>query len=131
MLPGCSKVESRPVSFDRLYTLTDTHEALVYACELARLQPKQVAPLVGVDKTVWSRICSGEFDLDGRDVRPFCAAVNNDAYLMYLNHVQGYDLATLRKQQTPLEKENEDLRQENHDLRRLLALKYDVQKEGR
>jgi hypothetical protein len=88
---------SRPVSVDRIYTLTDTHEALMYGCELARLAPKQVYPHMEVDKTTWSRITSGEWDLDGRDVLRFDRVVGNDAYLFFLAHIHGYDLTTLRK----------------------------------
>lgn len=91
------KVVSRPVSFDRIYTLDSTHEALLYGCELARLAPKQIYGEMGCDKTAWSRITSGEFDLDGRDIKRFSAVVHNDAYLLYLNHQHGYDLASMRK----------------------------------
>lgn len=99
LLPGPPKVQSRPVSFDRIYTCTDTHDALMYGCELARLQPKQIYPDMGCDKTVWSRICSGELDLDGRDIPRFNAVVNNNAYLMFLCHRDGIDLASIRKVQ--------------------------------
>jgi hypothetical protein len=132
-LPG-EKIVSRPVSLDRIYTLSDTHEALVYACELARLQPKQIYPHMGVDKTTWSRICSGEWDLDGRDIKPFSAVVKNDAYLLYLNHVQGFDLASIRKAESDevaaLKAELAAERAENHELRQ--SLKHVVEaKAGR
>jgi hypothetical protein len=97
LLPEPPKVVSRPVSFDRIYTLDSTHEALQYGCELARLVPKQICGEMGCDKTVWSRIASGEFDLDGRDIKRFSTVVQNDAYLLYLNHLHGYDLAAMRK----------------------------------
>ena len=121
-----NKVVSKPVSLDRIYTVTDTHEALMYGCELARLAPKQVYPLMDCDKTVWSRICSGEFDLDGRDIRKFNAAVNNDAYLLYLIHIHGYDLTTLRKVQDDKERRIAELEQENSDLRRLWAVQAEM-----
>jgi hypothetical protein len=129
LLPA--KAASRPVSLDRIYTLTDTHDALLYACELARLVPKKVAPLIGVDKTVWSRITTGEFDLDGRDIYPFDTAIGNDAYLLYLNHIHGYDLASLRKVQSDSDKRIAELESENRDLRRAMTLWVEAQKAGR
>lgn len=130
LLPQGTAV-SRPVSLDRIYTLNDTNDALMYACELARLVPKKVAAMIGVDKTVWSRMLSGEWDLDGRDIRPFCAAVGNDAYLLHLNHVCGYDLASLRKVQSDQEKRIADLETENRELRRSMSLWIQAQKDGK
>jgi hypothetical protein len=97
LLPTPPQVVSRPVSFDRIYTLDSTHEALLYGCELARLAPKQIYGEMGCDKTVWSRISSGELDLDGRDIKRFSDVVQNDSYLFYLNHLHGYDLTAMRK----------------------------------
>lgn len=103
LLPEPPKVISRPVSFERIYQLTSTHDALMYACELARksngdpVVPKLIYGEMGCDKTVWSRITTGELDLDGRDIHRFSTVVQNDAYLLYLNHQHGYDLAAMRK----------------------------------
>ncbi|HEY6927699.1 MAG TPA: hypothetical protein VI653_29760 [Steroidobacteraceae bacterium] len=126
---------SRPIVLDRVYALSNTNEALEYACELARtsegkaIAPKQIAPLVGVDKTTWSRICGGEFDLDGRDILPFSRVVGNDAYLLYLNHIHDYDLTTLRKvPKNDLERENQELRSEIDELRRVLRYVTEAQK---
>jgi len=115
---------SRPADVERIYRLANTHEALEYGMELARLAPKQVYPHMDCDKTVWSRIMSGEFDLDGRDIRRFNSAVNNDAYLLYLNHIHGYDLTTLRKVQDDKERENAELRQKVADYERLFQLAF-------
>lgn len=127
LIPG-EKVESRPVSLDRIYTLTDTRDALLYACELARLVPKRIYGPVGKDKTTWSRITSGELDLHGRDIHMFSSVVNNDAYLLYLNHVHGYDLSTLRKRQSEQDKRIAELESENRDLRRAMSLWVEAQK---
>src|SRR5688572_21934389 len=117
------KIISRPVSLDRIYTLTDTHEAFEYACELARQVPKKLYTRMDTDKTVWSRIASGELDLDGRDILPFNRVVNNDAYLLYLNHINNYDLTSMRKNYaSEQERENAELRKENADLK--IALNY-------
>jgi len=122
------RAASRPVSVERIYTLADTHEALMYGCELARLAPKQIYGQMGVDKTTWSRITSGEWDLDGRDVLRFGRVVNNDAYLLYLNHIHGYDLNSLRKVQDDQERRINELERENRDLRRAMSLWADAQR---
>ena len=96
-LIAAPKPVSRPVSFDRIYALTDTHDALSYACELARKSPKQIHPDMECDKTTWSRIVNGEWDLDGRDIPRFNKVVGNNAYLMYLNHLDGIDLHSIRQ----------------------------------
>jgi hypothetical protein len=120
------KVVSRPVSMERIYTLADTHEALEYGCELAKLAPKQVYPHMECDKTVWSRITTGELDLDGRDILRFDRVVNNDAYLLHLVHIHGYDLTSLRKNYADeQERENAELRKENEELRRVLEYVLD------
>lgn len=126
LLPEHKTVVSKPVSLDRIYTISDTHEALMYGCELAKLAPKQVYPLMDCDKTVWSRITSGEFDLDGRDVLKFDRAVNNDAYLLYLNHIHGYDLTTLRKVQDDKDRRITELEQKLADRDRLIQLQADL-----
>lgn len=91
------KIISRPVSLDHIPVLKSTADALEYACRLAGVVPKEICPHMECDKTTWSRICSGEWDLDGRDILKFSRVVNNDAYLLYLVHIHGYDLTALRK----------------------------------
>jgi hypothetical protein len=127
------KVVSKPVSVERICTLSDTHEALMYACELARLAPKQIYSEMGCDKTVWSRICSGELDLDGRDIQKLSRAVRNDAYLLFLNHQAGYDLHAMRKTMDDKDKEIADLRAQlaAEKLRNETIIEYERQKEGR
>jgi hypothetical protein len=83
---------------------------------------------MSVDKTTWSRITSGEWDLDGRDVLRFDRIVNNDAYLLYLNHIHGYDLNSLRKVQDDQERRINELERENRDLRRAMSLWADAQR---
>lgn len=123
----------RPVSIDRIHTITDTHEALLYGCELARMVPKQIYQEMGCDKTVWSRICSGELDLDGRDIRKFSAVVRNDAYLFFLNHQAGYDLHAMRKTMDDKDREITELRAQlaAERLKNETIIEYERQKEGR
>jgi hypothetical protein len=133
------RVVSRPVSFDRVYQLTSTHDALMYACELARksngdpMVPKLIYGEMGCDKTSWSRITTGELDLDGRDIKRFSDVVQNDAYLLYLNHQHGYDLASMRKTMDDKDRVIADLRAElaAEKLRNETIIEYERQKEGR
>lgn len=118
------KIVSRPVSLDRICVLSDTHEAFEYACELARQVPKKLYTRMSCDKTVWSRIASGELDLDGRDILPFSRVVNNDAYLLYLAHQHGYDLASMRKYEDDKDREIADLRQQVADYERAFQLAF-------
>lgn len=133
LLPTPPKVVSRPVSFDRIYTLDSTHEALVYGCELARLAPKQICGEMRCDKTVWSRIASGELDLDGRDIKPFSDVVQNDAYLFYLNHLHGYDLTAMRKTMDDKDRVIANLREElaAERLKNQTIVEYERQKDAR
>jgi len=121
------------VSFDRIYTLDSTHEALLYGCELARLAPKQIYGEMGIDKTAWSRISTGEFDLDGRDIKRFNTVVQNDAYLLFLNHQHGYDLAAMRKTMDDKDREIADLREqlEAERLKNRHIIEYEQMKAGR
>jgi hypothetical protein len=76
---------------------------------------------MGCDKTVWSRICSGELDLDGRDILKFDRTINNDVYLLFLVHQHGYDLASMRKRGDDKDRRIAELEQELADERRLSA----------
>lgn len=116
------KIISRPVSLEHIYMLRSTAQALEYACQLAGVVPKEICAQMDCDKTTWSRICSGEWDLDGRDVPKFCRVVGNDAYLMYLNHACNIDLTSVRKVPDDQQRRIAELESENRDLRRAMTL---------
>lgn len=133
LLPMSSRVISRPVSFDRIYTLESTHDALLYGCELARLVPKQIYGEMGCDKTVWSRIVNGELDLDGRDIPVFNRVVGNNAYLAYLNHQDGIDLHSMRRTMDDKDQEIAELKKQlaAEKFKNETIIEYERQKEGR
>ena len=122
------KIQSHPVDLARIQLLQSTKEALEYGCTLANVVPKQVYPYMDCDKSTWSRICSGEWDLDGRDIRHFDCVVGNDAYLLYLVHDHGYDLNSLRKTQDDQEKRIAELEREVADRDRSIRLLVDALK---
>ena len=119
---------SRPVDLTYIPVLKCTADALDYACRLANVVPKAICPLMECDKTVWSRICSGELDLDGRDIPRFNKVVGNSAYLMYLNYVDGWDLASMRKAQDDKDRRIAQLEQELADRDRAMALWVSAQR---
>jgi len=122
------KIVSRPVSLEHIYMLRSTAEALEYACQLAGVVSKEICAQMDCDKSTWSRICRGEWDIDGRDVPKFCRVVGNDAYLLYLNHACNFDLTTLHKVRDDQERRISELERENSDLRRAIALWAQAQK---
>lgn len=125
------RITSRPVSLEHIRLLGSTKAALEYACQLADVAPKEVYGRMDCDKSTWSRICSGEWDLDGRDVLKFCRVVNNDTYLLYLIHVHGYDLTALRMVRDDKERRIAELETENQDLRRAMRLVWAEALKGR
>lgn len=95
--------------------------------------PKQAYDPMGIDKTTWSRITSGEWDLDGRDVPQFNKVVGNNAYLLYLNHEDGIDLNSIRKTMDDKDRRIAELEDQvaDRDRRIETIIEYERQKEGR
>jgi hypothetical protein len=122
---------SDPVDLGRIRRLKSTRAALNYACELVGLEPKEIYADIPCDKGVWSRICSGEFDLDGRDIPRFNQVVGNDAYLLYLVHIEGYDLDSLRKQQDDKDRRIAELEKHVADQDRAIRLMVEYNRGGR
>lgn len=116
------RIVSRDPDRAHIRLLTSTKAALEYACQLANVVPKEVYPYMGCDKTTWSRICSGEWDLDGRDIPKFNQVVGNNAYLLYLCHVDGIELESLRKAQDDKDKLIEALKRQVADQERAIRL---------
>jgi hypothetical protein len=121
LIPDRVPIVSEPVNLQHIPFLKNTADALDYACRLAKVVPKAIYPNMGCDKSVWSRICSGELDLDGRDVLTFDRTINNDAYLLFLVHQHGYDLTSMRKRGDDKDRRIAELEQELADERRLSA----------
>lgn len=101
---------SRPVDLDHLMILQNVGDVIDYASKLAMKVPKQLYLAMGKDKTVWSRICSGELSLAADDVKKFCRVVGNDALSLWIAHDCGWDVKAMRKTMNCLERENFELR---------------------
>lgn len=93
--------------------------SLELCVKAAGYEPKQVMgaihdPKTGkqVDKAQWSRWMSGEEGIVWPkfvELMDFCG---NDAPLLWMLHARGYDLGSLRRQETEMERENRVLREE-------------------
>jgi|SRR6185312_7909625 len=120
------KVLSRPENRDHIRLLTSTKEALEYGCQLAGVERKEIYSDMGCDKTTWSRILSGEFDIDGRDIPKLNKLLGNSAYLLYLCFADGWDLDSMHKAMSDVERENAELRKQLEEERRAfrLAIEY-------
>jgi hypothetical protein len=58
-----------------------------------------------MDKARWSRIKSGQEGIKPEQLERFMAACGNDAPLLWLLHRRGWDLNSLRKQESETERE--------------------------
>jgi hypothetical protein len=84
----------------------------------AGLEPKQVTDNVrtsegrAVDKAAWSRWVNDGEGIEWPKLVQIMDACGNDAPLLWMLHARGYDLSSLRRQETETERENRLLREE-------------------
>lgn len=79
--------------------------ALEYCAELAGYSlDKQASAEIGMDKARWSRIKSGQEGIKPDQLEAFMDACGNDAPLLWLLHRRGWDLNSMRRQETETEK---------------------------
>lgn len=132
LLPD-KKVISKAPSLDHIPLLKNHRAALEYACQLADVEPKEVCGLMvsagaKYDKTKWSRILSGQRTLPSSDVTKFNRVIGNNAYLLYLNHLDGIDLLSIRKTGDDKDRRIAELEQAVADRDRALSLVLDAQR---
>lgn len=82
----------------------------------AGLEPKQVEVKTSegkpVDKAAWSRWINDCEGIEWGKLIQIMDACGNDAPLLWMLHARGYDLSSLRKQETELERELRAAREE-------------------
>lgn len=84
----------------------------------AGLEPKQVTDAVRtsegkpVDKAAWSRWVNDNEGVEWPKLVQIMDKCGNDAPLLWMLHARGYDLSSLRRQETDIERENRLLREE-------------------
>ncbi|MDQ0035867.1 hypothetical protein J2W30_003635 [Variovorax boronicumulans] len=76
---------------------------------------------LGVDKAQFSRWQSGTEGVQWNKFVSLMDKCGNDAPVLWMLHQRGYDLFSVRRQETTTEKENRLLREENAALRRVLG----------
>lgn len=81
---------------------------------------KEVYAELGIDAGHWARILRGEAHFPVNKLAALMDLCGNEAPLHWLVNDRGYDIASLRLQETELEKTNRELREENTALRRVL-----------
>lgn len=90
----------------------------------AGLEPKEVMGDLKMDKAQWSRWESGQEGVIWPKMQAVMDFCGNDAPLLWMNMARGYDLASIRKQETELERElrlaKEEVAQLRHDKRVLV-----------
>ena len=82
---------------------------------------KELQMRLGVDKGQFSRWQSGQEGIKWDRFVDLMDACGNDAPLLWMLHMRGYDLNSLRQRETEVEKENRELREEVAALRRVLG----------
>ena len=81
---------------------------------------KELQLKLGVDKAQFSRWQSGEEGIKWPKFEALMDHCGNDAPLLWMLHARGYDLYSIRRQETEVERDNRRLREENAALRRVL-----------
>jgi hypothetical protein len=75
---------------------------------------------LGVDKAQFSRWQSGSEGVTWPKFQKLMDLCGNDAPVLWMLHQRGYDLNSVRRQETATERENRLLREENAALKRVL-----------
>ena len=86
--------------------------AIDLCLEAAGLEPKVVQADLKLDKAQFSRWSSGTEGVTWPKLAALMDRCGNDAPLLWMLHARGYDLASLRKQQTEVERELELAREQ-------------------
>lgn len=87
-------------------------DAIALCARAAGLTPKElIAKLGSTDKAQWSRWESGAEGIVWPKFVKLMDECGNDAPLLWMVHARGYDLNSLRRQETETERENRLLRE--------------------
>lgn len=78
--------------------------AISLCAEAAGLEPKAIQADLKLDKAQWSRWESGQEGIVWPKLRAVMDRCGNDAPLLWMLHDRGYDLASLRKQESETER---------------------------
>lgn len=76
---------------------------------------------LGVDKGQFSRWMNGDEGIKWPKLRTLMDVCGNDAPMLWMLHDRGFDLNSIRRQESEVERQNRTLREENAALRRVLV----------
>jgi hypothetical protein len=79
--------------------------AIGLCAKAAGYEPKQVQDAIKADKAQWSRWESGQEGIVWPKFVALMDFCGNDAPLLWMLHARGYDLSSLRRQESELERE--------------------------
>ena len=82
---------------------------------------KNLQQELGVDKAQFSRWQSGTEGVQWHKFQQLMDTCGNDAPVLWMLHQRGYDLNSIRRQETKVERENRELREEVLALRRVIG----------
>lgn len=94
--------------------------AIELCAKAAGLEGKQIQDALHTDKSQWSRWVSGGEGIVWPKFAALMDACGNDALLLWMIHVRGYDLHSLHKLESETEKRLRVVEEENRALRRVL-----------
>lgn len=94
--------------------------AISLCAKAAGLVPKQVQDAVKSDKAQYSRWVENKEGVHWPKLVALMDACGNDAPLLWMLHARGYDLSSLRRQETATERQLRIALEENAALRRVL-----------
>lgn len=86
--------------------------AISLCAKAAGYEGKQIQSALKLDKAQWSRWVSGDEGVVWPKLTALMDKCGNDAPLFWMLQARGYDLSSLRRQETELERENRLLREE-------------------
>ncbi len=95
-------------------------DAIALCARAAGLEPKQVQAELKTDKAQWSRWESGAEGIVWTKFVALMDLCGNDAPLLWMLQARGYDLSSIRRQETETEKKLRLALEENKALRRVL-----------
>lgn len=112
-------VDVRPEEVARKQSLGS---AIELCAELAGFAlDKELQQELGVDKAQFSRWLSDQEGVKWSKLTQLMDKCGNDAPILWMLHMRGYDIASIRRKETEIEKENRELREDLAAARRLLV----------
>lgn len=109
-----------PVSHQEVMRCRTLGEAIDLCIRAAGTTPKEVQADLRIDKAQWSRWVSGQEGIKWEKLIALQQRCGNTAPTQWMCWSSGYELSSLRRQESELERDLRQAREENDALRRVL-----------